>query len=174
MRRYLFIALLLLTSVLAEAQIRFGSSRNNTQTNKELIKMDLNDPKEYEIVELTTTGLATLQEDPILSISGLKVGDKIRLPGGQEPVLKKLWKQGIIGDVQFEITKVEGNQISINLAIKERPRMSKFEFKGVNRTQQSELTDKINIRGKVLRDDVFQCLRANNQDIFCRQGISQY
>ncbi|MDN3671279.1 hypothetical protein QWY93_18425 [Echinicola jeungdonensis] len=57
-------------------------------------------------------GLSTLDETAIISLSGLKVGDEINVPGDEiSNALKEAWSQGIIGDVKVMVTKIEGDDI---------------------------------------------------------------
>lgn len=60
------------------------------------------DPKEYEIAEITVSGNNFLDPNALISITGLKVGDKIRVPGDDiTSAIKRLWEQGILGDVRI-------------------------------------------------------------------------
>ena len=45
-------------------------------------------------------GIEFLDNNALISLSGLKVGDKIEIPGDDiSDAIKKLWKQGIIGNI---------------------------------------------------------------------------
>lgn len=154
------------------AQIRLGQSRYTSSRPVNILELNYSKPETYRIAEIKAVGLTTLDETAILSLSGLKVDDRIEVPGEAiSNALKKLWNQGIIGDVKILVTKVEGEDISLLLDLTERPRFSRVEFKGINKTQESELRDKVNIRGRVVREDVLNTAQRNIQKYFVDKGF---
>src|SRR5690606_9616299 len=102
----------------------------------------------------------------------LKIDDRIDVPGDAiSNALKKLWGQGIIGDVKILVTKIEGDDIYLLLDLTERPRFSRVEFTGINKTQQGELKDKVNIRGRVVRDDVLNSAKRTIEKYYLDKGF---
>ncbi|WP_162342534.1 BamA/OMP85 family outer membrane protein [Cyclobacterium salsum] len=172
MRNYLLIIYLLLVTGVAEAQIRLGQSRYSRQEPVDIIDLDYSNPKTYRIAGIEAVGLSTLDETAIISLAGLRVDDEITVPGDAiSGALKKLWSQGIIGDVKILVTKIEGDDIYLLLDLTERPRFSRVEFSGVNQTQEGELEDKVNIRGRVVRDDVLNTAQRNIKEYFVGKGF---
>ncbi|MGB3465956.1 MAG: POTRA domain-containing protein, partial [Cyclobacteriaceae bacterium] len=113
-------------------------------------------PREYEIAEINVEGSQYLDNVALVSLSGLKIGDKIKVPGEDiSSAIRKLWKQGIIGNVEIFASKIEGGKVWLTIKLTERPRLTKFIFQGVNKTQAGELDDKVNlVKGKVLTDAI--------------------
>ena len=75
----------------------------------------------------------------------IKVGDKISIPGEAiSGAIKKLWKQGIIGDIQIIATKIQGNKVFLTIKLSERARLSKFIIKGLGKSHTTEINEKIN------------------------------
>ena len=61
--------------------------------------VDYTAKKDYEIGGLKVTGANFSDENALLSIAGFKVGDKIRIPGGDIPrAIKSLWKLRLFTD----------------------------------------------------------------------------
>lgn len=171
MKRSLLILFCLVWASSAMAQIRLGQSRY-TSKPVDIMELNYSKPQTYRIAEIKAVGLTTLDETAILSLSGLKVDDRIEVPGDAiSGALKKLWNQGIIGDVKILVTKVEGEDISLLLDLTERPRFSRVEFTGVTKTQEGELKDKVNIRGRVVREDVLNSSERNIQKYFIDKGF---
>lgn len=148
-----FIISLFLFSVTAEGQLVYGQKR---KTSEPEISVNYSSPKEYTIADIEVEGIQFLDNNALISLSGLKVGDKIKIPGDEiSQAIKKIWKQGIIGNVSIEATKVEGNQIWLKIFLSERPRLSQYQFSGVTKNHESELEDKIDlVRGRILTDVV--------------------
>lgn len=131
-------------------QVVFG--RTNNQPSG--VSINYSSPKEYEIADIEVKGVQFLDNNALISLSGLRVGDKIKVPGDEvTTAIKKLWNQGIIGNVSIYASKVEGDKIWLVIELTERPRLTKYVIEGVNKTKQGEIEDKIGlIRGKVLTD----------------------
>lgn len=110
--------------------------------------------REYEIAEIAVEGVRYLDHGALISISGLRVGDKINLQSEDIPnALKKLWKQSLLSDAQIIADRIEDGKIFLVLQLTERPRLTKIEFEGVKKSQISELEDKIDlIKGRILTE----------------------
>ncbi len=171
MKKSLLFITCFLVAGMAFSQIRLGQSRYASQKPVNILDLNYSDPETYRIAEIKAVGLTTLDEIAIISLSGLKVDDRIQVPGDEiSNALKKLWAQGIIGDVKILVTKIEGEDIYLLLDLTERPRFSRVQFAGVTKTQEGELRDKINIRGRVVRDDVLNNARRNIQKYYVDKG----
>jgi outer membrane protein insertion porin family len=172
MKRSLLILFCLIWSASAFAQIRLGQSRFASTKPVNILELNYSKPQKFRIAEIKAMGLSTLDEVAIISLSGLKVDDRIDVPGDAiSNALKKLWGQGIIGDVKILVTKIEGDDISLLLDLTERPRFSRVEFEGINKTQEGELRDKVNIRGRVVRDDVLNTAKRNIEKYYLEKGF---
>src|SRR5690606_6503615 len=94
----------------------------------------------------------------MISISGLKVGEKIRVPGLAVPsAIKKMMDFGTLDDVEIQATRVEGEKIWLNIHIKERPRLYQVNFSGIKKGQRETLNDKVKlIKGRVITPTVIK------------------
>ncbi|CAN5873023.1 POTRA domain-containing protein [soil metagenome] len=151
----------------AWSQVRLGAGAGNTN-----VPLDYANPRQYEIGGITVSGVENLDPNTLISITGLKVGDKITVPGEDlSKALHKLWEQGILGDVGVSAERVEGNQIFLDFYVKERPRMSRFVFTGIKKSQATELRDKIKlIRGKVVTDALLNNTRSAVKKYYLEKG----
>jgi len=171
MKRSILLLLCLIWSLSALAQIRLGQSRYASPKPINILELNYAKPQKFRIAGIKAVGLSTLDEVAIISLSGLKVDDRIEVPGDAiSGALKKLWGQGIIGDVKILVTKIEGEDIYLLLDLTERPRFSRVEFSGINKTQEGELRDKVNIRGRVVRDDVLNTAKRNIEKYYLDKG----
>ena len=128
----------------AEAQVRYGVNAGQG------VQIDYSNPKVFEIADIKFTGLNVLEERALISFTGIKVGDRIPIPGNEiSSAIKKLWKQGIIANVEFWLTKIEGDRAYLEVRLTERPRVLSFDIEGVNSTQRSDIMDQVGIVGKV-------------------------
>jgi len=100
----------------------------------------------YEIADITVSGTQYLDAPLLKSLSGLSTGQTVELP--DDPAIAKalrgLWDQGLFADVAINITRIVDKRIFLDIHIKERPRLSYYEIRGVAKGQQSELKEKLN------------------------------
>ncbi|MFH1319787.1 MAG: outer membrane protein assembly factor BamA [Bacteroidota bacterium] len=134
--------------------------------------IDYSNPKEYEIGGITVTGTKYLDKKVLIMLSGLSVGDRIQVPGEKiSKAIEKLWKQGLFSDIQISATKIQGNNIFLNFHLLERPRLSKFSFSGVKKSQADDLREKIKlIKGKVITDNMIITTTNSVMDYFIDKG----
>lgn len=117
----------------------------------ELPEIDYTKPVTYTIGGVTVSGVEYLDHGVIIVLSGLSVGDRIEIPGDRiKNAIEKLWQQGLFENISISATRIDGEMIFLNLSMKERPRMSRFSFKGVRKSEADDLREKINL----VRNDV--------------------
>ena len=103
--------------------------------------------KTYEIADIKVTGADSYEDFVLIGFSGLAVGDKIEVPGDQiTKSLKRFWKQGLFSDIKFKATKIEGDKIWLEIALKQRPRVSEIVYSGLKKTEQEDLEVKVGIK----------------------------
>lgn len=125
------------------AQQRFGVNAGQG------VQIDYTNPKVFVIADIKFTGLVTLDERALIGYAGIQVGDRIAIPGTEiSEAIKKLWEQGLIADVSFWLTRVEGDQAYIEVKLVERPRILGHSFEGLNGSQKNELSEKLAIEGR--------------------------
>ncbi|MBX9852832.1 MAG: outer membrane protein assembly factor BamA, partial [Cytophagaceae bacterium] len=139
------------------------------------ITLDYTQPQEYEIGDpITVTGVEYLDPQALISITGLKPGDKLTIPGEDlSNAIRKLWEYGLIGDVEISVTRVVGNVVYLNFHLKERPRLSKFIFEGVKKSEQDDLKEKIDYeRGKIVNDALIKNTQKKIKNYYFDKGFS--
>ena len=120
----------------------------------DLVQMSYSNPKKYIIKDISVSGIEYLDPKTIISLSGLQEDDEITVPGDDiTNALKKLWKQQLVGDIQIYISKIEGRNISLNIFLKERPRLSKFNIEGIKKGHKKDLKEQFGfITGQKVSD----------------------
>lgn len=169
------IVLLILFQVIGFSTVygQVGLGKYFKSDSKPTEVVDYANPKEYEIAEIKVQGVEFLDHNALISLTGLKVGDRIKVPGDAiSSAIKKLWQQGIIGDISVEIEKIEGDKIYLMVSLTERPRLSKFVIQGLNKTATSEVSDKIKlIRGRVVTDALVKNAELTVKEHFVEKGF---
>ncbi|HOS46967.1 MAG TPA: POTRA domain-containing protein, partial [Paludibacter sp.] len=103
-------------------------------------------PQKYEIAEITVTGAENYEDFVLIGFSGLSVGDVITVPGNEiSDVVKRFWNQGLFSDVKIFATKIEDGKIWLQIALKQRPQISKINYHGLKKGEIDELGPKLGI-----------------------------
>lgn len=168
MRKIVFIISLIIIPLLAQAQkIGLGYNKNRK------IEVDYAKPQDYIIGGITVIGSEFLERNALLSMSGLKEGDKIKIPSEETSnVIRKLWKSGIIGDAKLDIVKIEGDKVFLEISVKERPRLSRTIFEGIRKGQHETLNDKIKlIKGKVINESMMKTAENKIRNHYADKGF---
>ena len=163
-RIFILIFLFLATNYNVFAQIQVGS---------DMSEIDYSLPREYEIGGITVSGVKYLDPQVLVMISGLQVGETIDVPGDKiTNAIRKLWEQGLFEDVSITCVNKIGRKIFLNIDLKERPRISKFSFKGVKRSEAEELRKKINLtRGDVATEHTYTKTTRIIEDYYFDKGF---
>ena len=141
----IFTAALALCATAFAATAQIPDTTRPTSVDPNLLSLEnARTPKEYTISSIKITGLAYLDQDIVASISGLQVGDKIMIPGGDafSKAINNLWRQKFFSDVQIFITDVKDNQIAVEINVQEMPKLGSFKFEGVKKSEADELKTK--------------------------------
>ncbi len=136
------------TQVLQNSALNLGDTVPVSSVNVELENIfNAKAPTEYIISDIKVTGTQSFDPNLIISISGLAIGDKVMIPGGDNfsKVINNLWKQGLIADAQVYFTNLSGKNLSIEINITDRPTLASFKFKGINKSESDEITTKLGL-----------------------------
>lgn len=152
MKQQLFIILFLLSCLPLFAQVADETSAPSAAADSAVSKAKLPkieytlQRKTYEIAGITVSGAESYEDFVLIGFSGLAVGDKIEVPGDQiTKSIRRFWKQGLFSDVKIEATKIEGNKIWLNIALKQRPRVSEVIYNGIKKSDKEDLEVKVGI-----------------------------
>ena len=103
-------------------------------------------PADYTIDSITISGIKFLDANALIGISGLRIGKEISVPGEAiTSAAQKLWEQGLFSDIRITIKKIEGDKISLDIFLQERPRLSSLKFIGLRTSESQDLLQKISL-----------------------------
>ncbi len=114
-------------------------------------------PKKYKIAAIKVAGNHFFDENLLVSISTLNVGDEVSIPGGDNfaKAINKLWAQNYFSNVEIYLTKLEGKNITVEINVTERPRLAKFYFTGIKKGDADDLNAKTGlIIGRVVTENM--------------------
>ncbi len=93
--------------------------------------LDYTQQKEYEIGGVRVTGVQFADANTLISLSGLRVGSKVRVPGTDfSNAVRTLWNLKLFTDVRIIQERTVGEVIFLEIAVKELPRYTRHSFVG--------------------------------------------
>ena len=131
-------------------------------------------PKEYTIASVSVTCSEFTDKSVVRLLSGLQEGDKIQLPGDKiAEAIKALWKQGLFEDVKIYLVKTIGKEVFLNIAVIEKPRLTKFGFSNnVKKNDADEIRGKLRlVPGKVITDFTIGYIKNIARDFYVNKGF---
>ena len=129
--------------------------------------------KLYTIDSISVTGLQNFSDKTVISYSGLRKGKEIRLPGEETSgILNKLWNLDLFSDINFFVTKVDGDKISIELAIEELPTLSEYKINGIKKSKTQNIIEETDIKkGKKLSESFITNTKNYIKNKFKKDGF---
>ena len=90
--------------------------------------------KSYILDSISVSGIKTFNTQTVISYSGLNKGQKINVPGEDvSAVIKKLWGLELFSDINFYVTKVKNNKISLEIDVVELPTLTNVKINGLKK-----------------------------------------
>ena len=172
MNKYLVTLYLLVFSSATFAQIggpRNPGIRRPTVSEDEISYLN---PKEYTIGGITVVGTEHLDKEILIQISKLTPGDRIEVPGeATSNAVKNLWTQGLFDDVKLNISQIKEDTIFFEIAVVERPRLTRIDLKGLKKGETEDIQEKLNDKkGKIVNESLINTSTAVIKKYFNEKG----
>lgn len=136
------------------------------------IVLDPMNPREYQIGGITVSGTQFLEPSVVVMASRLSVGQRITIPGEDiSSAITRLWANGLFKHISIGITSIQDDVVFLDIQLEERPRLTRYEFKGIRRSEADDLRDKLNlVRNDVVTENLL--FRAENaiQEYYMGKG----
>lgn len=111
--------------------------------------VDYNNPRKYYIGGVSVEGNHYFSESQIVSLTGLQTGMEVTVPSDElSGIVNRLWLQRYFEDVAMYVDHLSATRDSafLKIVIKERPRVSRWEYTGVKSGEKKDLQDRLNLR----------------------------
>ena len=153
--KYVLLSFGLLFAVLSMAQEGSSVGTLSKIINRQQTAPEQDKGKEYELAGITVSGSKYLDQDLLIAVSNLSVGQKVHLPNddGIAKAIRSLWKQELFSNVNITITKFIDDKIFLNIEVEERPRLARYNFRNIKPAEAKELKTKLSLTAnKVVTD----------------------
>ena len=103
-------------------------------------------PRTYEIAGISVNGADNYDDYLIVGFAGLKVGERIDIPGAEiTNASKRLWRQGLFSSVKITVEKIAGDKAWIAINLRTQPRISAVNYYGVKKSERKDLEEKLQL-----------------------------
>tara|TARA_A100001011_G_scaffold399937_1_gene511200 strand:- start:32649 stop:35213 length:2565 start_codon:yes stop_codon:yes gene_type:complete len=129
--------------------------------------------KSYILDSISVRGLKTFNSQTVISYSGLNKGQKLNIPGEEvSAVIKKLWGLELFSDINFYVTKVDNNKISIEIDIDELPTLTDVKINGLKKGSiESLIKDTELTKGKKLSESFLTNTKNYIENKYKKEGF---
>ena len=130
-------------------------------------------PREYTLAGISIEGVSFLDHEVVIQKSGLQRGQKIAIPSDKiSKAISKLWDQGLFSEVVILKEKVQGGNLFLRIKLKERPRMSRYSFSGISKSDADQLREDLDLySGKIITEALKMNVKNISRNFFVGKGF---
>ena len=100
--------------------------------------------RKFIIDDIEVKGVEHMDEGLLVNLSGLHKGQEVAIPGDEiTQAVKRYLNNGLFSDVKMYYRDTEPGHVVIEVELKERPRLSRVNFKGLKRSDVKDVHDKV-------------------------------
>ena len=138
-----------------------------------VLSQDTNNAQQLILKDVELSGQHNLDEKSVLSIMNLSIGQKINTPSLEiKTGIQSLWQQNIFSDIQVREIKRDGKEISIEIYLETIPRLSRFKFNGLKKSEEDALREELKLKiGTPISQNIINLSENKINDYFISKGF---
>ena len=96
---------------------------------------------EFTIADISVSGETVYGSETIITYSGLKKGDAIKMPGGTKvsDAIKKLWDSNLFSSIDVFVSKTVGSEIYLEIDLNDLPELKNIKVSGIKKSKVKEI-----------------------------------
>jgi len=103
-------------------------------------------PKGYRIADIKVDGIKNYDENLLVGLSGLTVGQYVEIPGEDiTKAVKRYLKNGLFSNVVISADSLIGDSVYLHIQLTQRPRISQINYSGVKKNERDDLQEKMGL-----------------------------
>lgn len=173
MRTNLLILLLALASAMACPSAAAQSATNSTDTifNPTVVFSAM--PRTYEIADIKVTGAPAYDDFIVLGYAGIKVGDRMEIPGSDlSNAVKRLMRQGLFAQARVKVLKTCGDKAWLELELRTQPRISEVNYIGMKKGEREDLQKMLQLmKGNQITQNIVNRIERITRKYFADKGF---
>ena len=103
-------------------------------------------PREYVIGNIVVEGVTNYDDELLIGLSGLSVGQVVTLPGEEiTQAIKRYWRNGLFSNVAISADSIRNDSVFLHIQLTARPRISQINYNGVKKNEREDLEEKLGL-----------------------------
>ena len=129
--------------------------------------------RKLEIGGISVEGVENYDDDILIGLSGLTVGEVVSLPGDEiTQAVKRYWKHGLFSAVKIEADSIVGEKVYLKITLSMRPRVAQININGVKKSEHDDLQEKMGIvKGNQLTPNMIDRAKIIIKKYFNEKGF---
>ncbi len=173
MRKILLTLLLALASAMAcpSASGRSATISTDTIFNPTVVFSAM--PRTYEIADIKVTGAPAYDDFIVLGYAGIKVGDRLEIPGNDlSNAIKRLMRQGLFAQARVKVLKTCGDKAWLELELRTQPRISEINYIGMKKGEREDLQKMLQLmKGNQITQNIVNRVERITRKYFVDKGF---
>lgn len=162
----------MLGAYMAHAQV-VDSTKNIDSTQQDNFVIDYANAKTFKLKDVLVTGDTKFSKNQIIRYAGFAIGEEIELPGTKvNNAVKKLWRSNLFSDIDLYVAKIEGDQVTLELAVTSVPSLGEIKINGVKKSQREDLIKQNKLNpGVKITQSLINTTRNKIKDYYTGKGF---
>ena len=172
MRLKIFLLIVLNTLLVGTAMSMQAQTPNDTIYNPRVLYSAM--PRSYEIAGISVEGAPEYDDYLILGYAGLKVGEKLTIPGDDiTNAVKRLMRQTLFAQARIELEKTVGDKAWLKIVLRTQPRIAGVKYNGVKKGEIKDLQERLQLtKGNPITQNIVNRIVAIVEKFYSDKGFS--
>lgn len=129
--------------------------------------------RKIEIGGINVDGVSNYEDNILIGISGLTVGEQINLPGDEiTDAIKRYWRHGLFSSASITADSIKDDKVYLTIHLSMRPRVSNVNVNGVKKSEREDIEQKIGIiKGNQLTPNMIDKAKIVIKNYFSDKGF---
>ena len=130
-------------------------------------------PRTYEIADIKITGAPNYDDFLILGYTGLKVGDRVEIPGNDiTNAVKRLMRQQLFAQARVKVLKTAGDKAWLELELRTQPRISQVNYNGMKKGERDDIQERLKLmKGNVITQNIVNRVKSIVKKYYSEKGF---
>ena len=171
MRLKIFLLTLLSLLLVGTVLPMHAQTSNDTIYNPRVLYPAM--PRTYEIAGISVEGAPNYDDYLILGYAGLKVGDRVAIPGDDiTKAVKRLMRQTLFAQASIVLEKTVGDKAWIKIVLRTQPRIAEVKYIGAKKGEIKDLQDRLQlVKGNQITQNIVNRIESIVEQFYKDKGF---
>ena len=171
MRLKIFLLTLLSLLLVGTVLPMHAQTSNDTIYNPRVLYSAM--PRTYEIAGISVEGAPNYEDYLILGYAGLKVGDRVAIPGDDiTNAVKRLMRQTLFAQASIVLEKTVGDKAWIKIVLRTQPRIAEVKYIGAKKGEIKDLQDRLQlVKGNQITQNIVNRIESIVEQFYKDKGF---